>query len=177
MREILRDLWRGARYSIVIRAITSVPLDWSLLDVSASYICDLLYRPQLVMLGRRLSLIMFNLILGPSRILCLRRLKHDRTLWKGHFRWILSIMCPSILLNLLDLVDLRLPVIDRLHLQGVVRAHSRRMGLVKLLWRAHNEVVVVSRRRRVHGFHYKVVPFVFLVEGTVPRRGTLLQLL
>ena len=129
------------------------------------------------MLGRRLTLIMFNLILGPSRILSLRRLKHDWTLRKGHLRWILSIMCPSILLNLLDLVDLRLPVIDRLHLQRVVRAHSRRMGLVKLLGRAHNEVVVVSRRRRVHGFHYKVVPFVFLVEGTVPRRGTLLQLL
>ena len=130
LRDILRDLWRRTRYRIIIRTITSIPLYWSLLDVSASNICDFLNWFQLIILSRGVMLVMFNLILRPRRILCLWRFKHNGTLRKCHFGRVLPIMGPSIFLNLLDFIDLWLSIIDRLHFQWVIRSHSWGMCLV-----------------------------------------------
>lgn len=173
LRNPLCYLWWWTRYRIIIRIIPSIPLYRCLLYVSPSYIRDFLYRLQLIILSRLVMLVMFNLILRPCGILCLWWFKHYGTFRKCHLRRVLPIMCPPVLLNLLNFINLWLSVIDRLHFQGVISSHGRGVCLVKLLWGTHYEVVC----RWVHGFNYEIVTLVFFIEGVVPWRGDLLEAL
>ncbi len=169
LRGVLSYLGGRVRYNL---STVGIALNGCLLDVCPSNICDLLDWLQLIMLGRLVLLAMLDLVLRPSRVLSLRRLQHNGTFGEGHLRWIFPIVCPSILFNLLDLIDLRLTIVNWLYFKRViVRSHRWRMHFIQLLGRAHNEVMLWLR---IHGLHYKVVSLIFFIEGPLLRWWTLL---
>jgi len=118
-----------------------VALVGSLLNVRAPYICDFLQGFELLMLC------LFDLVLWPCRVLSLWWLNHDGALGEHHLRGIFAIVSPSVFLNLLYLIDLRLSVVNWLYFKGMVVCtvshHCWGVCLIKLLWTAHYEVMLL----------------------------------